>query len=175
MNNFRIPEKVSEDAGKLDRRKSRVRRLSLVERKEVPFYPESWHAVLRPELPDSFIEREELRKDRARLLLDRYGILFRELLQREWPALRWSNVFRALRIMELSGEVMAGIFFHGVPGPQFMSHRAFRHLQQKLPEEAIYWINATDPASLCGIQLDSLRGGCQHGSQRHTSSIGETD
>jgi ATP-dependent Lhr-like helicase len=101
---------------------------------------------------------EERRKDRARLLLDRYGILFRELLQREWPTLRWSNVFRALRIMELSGEVMSGIFFHGVPGPQFISHRAFRRLQRKLPEDAIYWINATDPSSLCGIQLDSIRG-----------------
>jgi ATP-dependent Lhr-like helicase len=60
--------------------------------------------------------------------------------------------------MELSGEVMAGIFFHGVPGPQFISHRAFRHLQRKLPEDAIFWINATDPASLCGIPLDSVRG-----------------
>jgi ATP-dependent Lhr-like helicase len=60
--------------------------------------------------------------------------------------------------MELSGEVMAGIFFHGIPGPQFISHRAFRRLQRKLPEEAIYWINATDPASLCGIPLDSVRG-----------------
>jgi ATP-dependent Lhr-like helicase len=60
--------------------------------------------------------------------------------------------------MELSGEVMAGIFFHGIPGPQFISHRAFRRLQRKLPEDVIYWINATDPASLCGIQLDSVRG-----------------
>jgi len=31
-------------------------------------------------------------------------------------------------------------------------------LQQKLQEDAIYWMNATDPASLCGIQLDSVRG-----------------
>jgi len=60
--------------------------------------------------------------------------------------------------MELSGEVMAGIFFHGIPGPQFISHRAFRRLQQKLPEDMTYWINATDPASLCGIQLDATRG-----------------
>jgi ATP-dependent Lhr-like helicase len=72
--------------------------------------------------------------------------------------MRWSNIFRALRIMELSGEVMAGIFFHGIPGPQFISHRALRRLQRKLPEDAIYWINATDPASLCGTQLDSIRG-----------------
>jgi ATP-dependent Lhr-like helicase len=60
--------------------------------------------------------------------------------------------------MELSGEVMSGVFFHGVPGPQFISHRALHRLQRKLPEDAIYWINAADPASLCGIQLDSIRG-----------------
>ena len=60
--------------------------------------------------------------------------------------------------MELSGEVMSGVFFHGIPGPQFISHRAFRRLQQTLPEDAIYWINAADPASLCGIQLDPIRG-----------------
>ena len=53
---------------------------------------------------------------------------------------------------------MAGIFFHGIPGLQFISHRAFRRLQRRLPVDAIYWINAADPASLCGIQLDSVRG-----------------
>ncbi len=135
MNRFRIPERASEDSRKIDRRGSRLRRLSLVERKEGSFFPGNWHLVPRPELPDDLLETEERRKDRVRLLLDRYGILFRELLQREWPALRWSNVFRALRIMELSGEVMAGIFFHGIPGPQFISHRAFRRLQRKLPED----------------------------------------
>jgi ATP-dependent Lhr-like helicase len=97
-------------------------------------------------------------KDRARLLLDRYGILFRELLERELPAFQWRNVFRALRLMELSGEVLAGYFFHGIPGPQFISHQAFRRLQRKLPEDAVYWINATDPVSLCGIQLEAIKG-----------------
>jgi ATP-dependent Lhr-like helicase len=158
MNRFKLPETDAANLGKVHQRTSRLRRLSLAERKKGPLFPGNWHLVPRPELPDDLLEMEERRKDRARLLLDRYGILFRELLQREWPALRWSNVFRALRIMELSGEVMSGIFFHGVPGPQFISHRAFRRLQRKLPEEAIYWINATDPASLCGIQLDSIRG-----------------
>ena len=60
--------------------------------------------------------------------------------------------------MELSGEVIAGYFFEGIPGPQFISPRALRILQRKLPEEAIYWINAADPASLCGLQLEALKG-----------------
>jgi len=157
MSKFKLPDTSSmHSAGRLRQRASR--RVSLAEKKEVHFFAGNWRQVLRPDLPDDLLEREELRKDRVRLLLDRYGILFRELLQREHPALRWSSVFRALRIMELSGEVMAGLFFHGIPGPQFISHRAFRSLQRKPPEDSVYWINATDPASLCGTQLDSIRG-----------------
>jgi len=114
--------------------------------------------IPRPGLSGDLLETEERRKDRVRLLLDRYGILFREILQKEWPTLRWSAIFRALRIMELSGEVISGVFFHGISGPQFISQKAFRRLQQNLPGEAIFWINAVDPVSLCGVQIDSLRG-----------------
>jgi ATP-dependent Lhr-like helicase len=60
--------------------------------------------------------------------------------------------------MELSGEVLSGCFFKDIPGPQFISHRAFQTLQKRFPEEAVWWINATDPASLCGIPIDALRG-----------------
>jgi ATP-dependent Lhr-like helicase len=122
------------------------------------FLAGNWRLLPVPELSEDLLETEERRKDRVRLLLDRYGILFRELLQKEFPSLRWASIFRALRIMELSGEVMAGIFFNGIPGLQFISQRSFRRLQHGLPEDAVYWINATDPASLCGSQLDSIRG-----------------
>jgi ATP-dependent Lhr-like helicase len=79
-------------------------------------------------------------------------------LQNELSAFSWSSIFRALWLMELSGEVLTGYFFHGVPGPQFISPRAFRMLQLKLPQDAVYWIGATDPASLCGVRLDALKG-----------------
>ena len=121
-------------------------------------YVGNWYRLPRLELADDILESEERKKDRARLLLDRYGILFRELLQRELPAFRWSSVFRSLRIMELSGEVLAGYFFHGIPGPQFISHQAFRTLNRQLPDDKVYWINATDPVSLCGVQLDAVKG-----------------
>jgi len=133
-------------------------RAGLGERKEERSFPGNWHLLPRPELSEDLLETEERKKDRVRLLLDRYGILFRELLQRELPALSWSNVFRSLRIMELSGEVLAGYFFQGIPGPQFISPRAFHRLQRSLPEDKVYWINAADPASLCGTQLESLKG-----------------
>jgi len=99
------------------------------------------------------LEEEELARDRIRQLLQRYGILFRELLTRELPPLQWSRIFRTLRIMELSGEVLSGYFFEGIPGLQFVSHRGLRVLQAGLPEEEIYWICAADPASACGLGL----------------------
>ncbi len=158
MNRFDLQHMMAENVKRTRNRISRRRRLSLVEKKESHPFVGNWHLISRPELSDDLLETEERRKDRVRLLLDRYGILFRELLQKEWPTLRWSAIFRALRIMELSGEVISGIFFHGIPGPQFISQKAFRRLQKNLPEETIYWVNAADPVSLCGVQIDCLRG-----------------
>jgi ATP-dependent Lhr-like helicase len=121
-------------------------------------YSGNWYRIYKSsERSNDLLEVEERKKDRVRLLLDRYGILFRELLEKELPVMRWSAVFRSMRLMELSGEILAGYFFHGIPGPQFISHQAFQMLQQKLPKDAVYWINAKDPVSLCGIQLDAIK------------------
>lgn len=60
--------------------------------------------------------------------------------------------------MELSGEVLTGYFFHGIPGLQFISPKALRFLQGRMPQDAVYWINAADPASICGVQLEALQG-----------------
>lgn len=60
--------------------------------------------------------------------------------------------------MELAGELLCGVFFSDIPGLQFASHDAFRALKKERKGEPIYWLNATDPASLCGIGLDGLKG-----------------
>ncbi len=108
--------------------------------------------------PRDALDREELNKDRVRLLVHRYGVLFRELLERELPAMRWGRLFRSLRLMELSGELLAGQFFDGVPGLQFASPAAFRRLEEGLPDDAVVWMSAADPASPAGLGLDQLRG-----------------
>ncbi len=100
---------------------------------------------------------EELLKDRVRQLLRRYGILFRELLANELPLLQWRELFRSLRLMELSGEVLSGWFFRDISGLQFISPEAFRMLQEALPDDTVYWLSAADPASLAGIAPDPLR------------------
>jgi len=117
----------------------------------------NWMRIAYPEPMDNLLDREELVKERVRLLLERYGILFREMLSRELAMFRWASVFRALRLMELSGEVLAGYFFTDIPGLQFVSPRSFRKLKHPLDEDLIFWLNATDPASLCGLGIDALK------------------
>ena len=103
--------------------------------------------------PADPLEAEEIARERLRMLLARYGVVFRELLTVEMPALRWGAVFRTLRLMELSGEVVAGQFFTGVTGVQFAAPEAVRLLRDGLPVEGVVWIPAVDPASPCGLGL----------------------
>ena len=72
---------------------------------------------------DPAMELEE-KKERVRLLLTRYGLLTREIANRERGSFRWAAIFEALRVMELSGEVLAGLFVSDMSGPQF-AHRDF--------------------------------------------------
>ena len=60
--------------------------------------------------------------------------------------------------MELSGEIVAGHFFDGIPGLQFVSPLALRNLRQGLAQDTIFWLNALDPASPCGLGLEATRG-----------------
>ena len=117
-----------------------------------------WYALDLPGLERDPLDEAELVKDRVRQLFKRYGLIFRELLAGELPGLQWSRIFRALRLMELSGEILSGHFFEGIPGRQFITPEAFRLLEQPLPDASIYWLNATDPASLCGLKLPMFQG-----------------
>jgi len=115
----------------------------------------NWYALPASEERD-LIEREELVKERIRQLFSRYGVLFRELLQQELPGMQWRRIFRTLRLMEFSGEIYAGHFFEQITGLQFASREAKRLLRKGLNEESIYWLNAADPASPCGLKLPGM-------------------
>ena len=58
--------------------------------------------------------------------------------------------------MEFSGEILAGHFFEGISGLQFASAEAYRSLRRGLDDAVIYWLNAADPASPCGLKLPGL-------------------
>lgn len=107
---------------------------------------------------EDLIERDERLRDVIRQLFIRYGVLFRQLLERETEQLNWNAVFRTLRLMELSGECVSGYFFEDIRGIQFASWEALRELSEPMDEENMYWMNCTDPASLSGIKVDALKG-----------------
>jgi len=103
------------------------------------------------------LDQEEDARERIRQVLQRYSILFREILEQELPTLRWSRLFRSLRLMEFSGEVVAGRFFEGIHGLQFASPSVLESLAAEPLADAVFWMNAADPASLCGMGPDPLK------------------
>jgi ATP-dependent helicase Lhr and Lhr-like helicase len=101
------------------------------------------------EEPDA-LDSASLDASRVRALAARYGLLCRALLEREGPGLRWGELFPAMRRLELSGELLAGRFFEGLEGPQFLdpaAFAAFAGLCGEAPDPAPAWINALDPAA----------------------------
>ena len=117
-----------------------------------------WFLVPRRDSGDALTQMERDR-ERARVLLQRYGVIFRELLHGESPAFRGTRIFRALRLMELSGEVVAGRFFEGVSGWQFASARAMRMLAEWEESEVVWWQNATDPIACTGPRYGEFQSG----------------
>ena len=150
LQGFAAPEQQNPDA----RRKRRS--LGFAQWKASRPLGGNWY-LAKTEVPGDLIEEQEMIKDRVRILLRRYGVLFRDLLKHETPNLRWSTVFRTLRIMELAGEIVGGYFFSGITGIQFASHEAIRRLREPLAEDSVYWMNAADPASLCGMEIEGVK------------------
>ncbi len=124
-------------------------------RRRSPSVPGSWYALPDTAPWSDALEAAEGSRTLVHLLLDRYGILFRELLEREAPPLKWNALFRTLRLMELAGEVFTGQFVAEVPGLQFASPSAARLLDE-LPADAVFWMNAADPASLAGLSVSGI-------------------
>ncbi len=90
----------------------------------------------------------------ARVLLDRYGVVFRALLQREARFLPpWRELARFYRRLEARGEVRGGRFVTGFSGEQFAWPEAVDQLRaahrRELAEEVV--ISAADPLNLAGI------------------------
>jgi len=105
---------------------------------------------------DNPIEEDSINRDRVRLLLNRWGLLCRPLLEREGPQFLWSKLLGAMRRMELAGELVAGRFFAGINSLQFASPSIAGELEQAENFNGIYWMNAADPASIAGLEIEKL-------------------
>jgi ATP-dependent Lhr-like helicase len=95
----------------------------------------------------------------ARILLARYGVLFRELLTREANAPAWRDLAPMLRRLEARGEIRGGRFVSGPFGEQFALEEAAERLRAaraKSNDEAVQ-VSAADPLNLIGILLPGDR------------------
>lgn len=90
----------------------------------------------------------------CRQLLERYGILFRDLMARESAAPPWYRLLPVLRMLELKGEIRGGRFISGVSGEQYALPEAvdtLRRLRENFRKDEITLVNAADPVNLAGI------------------------
>jgi ATP-dependent helicase Lhr and Lhr-like helicase len=90
----------------------------------------------------------------AMTLLRRYGVIFRRLAERESFTPPWRELVRALRIMELRGEVRGGRFVDGVWGEQYAlpeSVAGLRETRRRSRDGKLVSVSAADPLNLTGI------------------------
>jgi ATP-dependent Lhr-like helicase len=90
----------------------------------------------------------------CRMLLRRYGIVFREVLARESNLPKWRELQLAFRRLEDRGEVRGGRFVSGFVGEQFGLPLAVENLREvrNLPGSGgLITISAADPLNLVGI------------------------
>jgi ATP-dependent Lhr-like helicase len=98
------------------------------------------------------IDREARLEKWCRLLLARYGVVFRDLLARESAAPAWWELVRVLRRLELRGEIRGGRFIAGI-GEQYALESAIsrlRELRDAPDDEQWCLISAVDPLNLSG-------------------------
>ena len=104
--------------------------------------------------PADAVERQAQLDATCRMLLHRYGVVFRELLARESILPAWRDLLITFRRFEDRGEVRGGRFVAGLVGEQFAlpeaveSLRAMRHAA---PTRQVITLSAADPLNLAGV------------------------
>ena len=103
---------------------------------------------------------EERAEQLAMVLLERYGVLFRDIVALERFTMPWRDVMRALRRLEARGVIRGGRFVSGFVGEQFALPEALEALRRVRKEplrgERVR-ISASDPLNLTGIVLPGPR------------------
>jgi ATP-dependent Lhr-like helicase len=89
----------------------------------------------------------------ARVLLNRYGVVFRKLLENETGLPAWRDLLYVYRRMEARGELRGGRFVQGFAGEQFalpQAMQALRKIRNQPKGSELVAISATDPLNLTG-------------------------
>ena len=96
----------------------------------------------------------------AQKLLQRYGVVFRKLLDRESINIPWRDFLRVLRRLEARGEIRGGRFVGGFSGEQFATADAvhlLRSMRRTQPNGAMLSVSAADPLNMLGILVPGPR------------------
>jgi ATP-dependent helicase Lhr and Lhr-like helicase len=95
------------------------------------------------------------------MLLRRYGVLCRRLLEREADWLPpWHVLLRALRRLEAQGHIRGGRFIAGVPGEHYAlpeAVTALRAIRKRPLDDKLISLSAADPLNLVGTLLPGPR------------------
>ncbi|MCJ7436735.1 MAG: DEAD/DEAH box helicase [Acidimicrobiia bacterium] len=99
-------------------------------------------------------DRDELAEAVAELLLNRWGVVFRDLAVHDSIRFPWRDIQWALRRLEDRGLVRGGRFVTGFSGEQYALPAAIEQLarvrkQPRTGERVV--VNATDPLNLIGV------------------------
>ncbi len=121
--------------------------------RQAPGWSGRWSLVHLPGVMGDELSPEEVAARQAQQLLERYGILARELFRRE-DLLPWGMIAAELQRMEMRGEIRRGYFVQGLSGMQYALPsaveliRGIRTSGEQNPP--LLLVNACDPASPYG-------------------------
>jgi len=118
-----------------------------------------WSILDAGGLPADY-DPDELAEALAGQLLQRWGIVFRDLVVRELIGIGWREVLWALRRLEARGVVRGGRFVGGFTGEQFALPEAYEKLRtvsKSSPEGHVVRLSAADPLNLTGVILPGPR------------------
>ena len=116
-------------------------------------------SLLRDDAPEVLTDDEADARLAARLL-NRYGVVFRDVVARERGLPTWRRILWALRRMEARGVVRGGRFVAGFVGEQFaLAHavEALRAVRREDGTNEIAVVSAADPLNLVGILLPGAK------------------
>jgi ATP-dependent Lhr-like helicase len=113
------------------------------------YAPGRWSLV-----PAAPTDRDAAVETQARVLLRRYGVVFRRLLGRETNLAPWRDLARVYRRLEARGEIRGGRFVAGMSGEQFATSEAvgrLREVRRTARDGRVVIVSADDPLNLAGL------------------------
>jgi len=137
-----------------DRRRALVAR---GRRRRAPFGLEDagrWTLLTRPQTAEGTLEHV------AWVLLRRYGVVMKRVIEREGPLPPWRDLLRYYHRLEARGEIRGGRFVAGFTGEQFAFPDAvgtLREVRRKGLSGELISVGGADPVNLVGIITPGAR------------------